>query len=419
MRQFGCVAKVTSNKKVKLVSEHRNRDGLNDRASNVAALFDGSRLTLARQLAGLRKSELAVLVGKSPTAVAGWELGIKRPSVAAVAQLSLSLSVDPGFFAVRRDDIALLSSLPHFRSLRSTSQIARDQAYAYGQLAVDIATTIERHVEFPEADVPSFPVAFEVPDGDGPEMAALFVREKWGLGVGPVGHLVRLMESHGVLVVFSPSQTASVDAYSFDSRLRPVVVLNPAKRDYYRQRFDVAHELGHLVMHSDAEPGGQIIEDQANRFASEFLMPADEIRDHLPVTMGRNVWMVLGKLKEQWGVSIQALLFRARRLGRLSDISYRNAITSISIRGWRRDEPGQVNTIEQPSLLPRAVHLLGQEGIGEESLVSQCRVPFDLFRKVTSRIPDDAASTTSKVIPAEEYGSRVLSLLGKVDLGTK
>lgn len=395
-----------------------NRDGLNDRATNVAALFDGSRLTLARQLAGLRKSELAAQVGKSPTAVSGWELGIKRPSAATVAQLSLCLSVDPGFFAVRRDNIALLSSLPHFRSLRSTSQIARDQAFAYGQLAVDIATTIERHVEFPDSDVPSFPVAFDVPDGDGPEMAARYVREKWGLGFGPVGHLIRLMESHGVLVVFSPPQTASVDAYSFDSRLRPVVVLNPAKRDYYRQRFDVAHELGHLVMHCDAEPGGQIIEDQANRFASEFLMPADEIRDLLPVTMGGNVWMLLGKLKEQWGVSIQALLFRARRLGRLGDVSYRNAMTSISARGWRRDEPGQVNTIEQPSLLPKAVHLLGQEGISEELLVNQCRVPFDLFRKVTLRIPDDPIAVASGVIPTVENGSRVLSLLGRVDHGT-
>jgi Zn-dependent peptidase ImmA (M78 family) len=55
----------------------------------------------------------------------------------------------------------------------------------------------------------------------------------------------------------------SANAYSFDSRLRPVVVLNPIKRDYYRQRFDLAHELGHLIMHSNAEPGGKIVEDQA------------------------------------------------------------------------------------------------------------------------------------------------------------
>jgi transcriptional regulator with XRE-family HTH domain len=132
-----------------------------DRAAEVAPFFDGARLTLARHLAGLRKSDLAGLVDKSPTAVSAWESGAKRPVAATVAQLALSLSVDPGLFAVRPEDVAALSTTPHFRSLRSTSQLARDQAFAYGQLAVDIATSVERHVEFPEADVPSFPVSVD------------------------------------------------------------------------------------------------------------------------------------------------------------------------------------------------------------------------------------------------------------------
>ena len=79
------------------------------------------------------------MVNKSPTAVAAWEAGAKRPTAANVAQLALSLSVDPGFFAVRPDHVAASSTTPHFRSLRSTSQLARDQAFAYGQIAVDIA----------------------------------------------------------------------------------------------------------------------------------------------------------------------------------------------------------------------------------------------------------------------------------------
>ena len=165
---------------------------------------------------------------------------------------------------MRPDDVAALSTTPHFRSLRSTSQLARDQAFAYGQLAVDIAASLERHVEFPVREVPSLPVAVDDPEGDGPEQAARLVREQWGMGVGPVGHLVRLLEHHGILVGFSSTQAASENAYSFDSRLRPVVVLNPIKRDYYRQRFDVAHDLGHLIMHGDAEPGGRIVEEQAH-----------------------------------------------------------------------------------------------------------------------------------------------------------
>ncbi|GAA1337208.1 helix-turn-helix domain-containing protein [Saccharothrix algeriensis] len=377
------------------------------RAADVAPLFDGSRLTLARRLAGLRKSELAGRVDKSPTAVAAWESGAKRPTPATVAQLALSLSVDPGFFAVRADDVAALSTAPHFRSLRSTSQLARDQAFAYGQVAVDVAASLERHVEFPEPDVPVLPVAADDPGGDGPERAARLVRERWGIGPGPVGHLVRLLENHGVLVVFSPPQAASVDAYSFDSGLRPVVVLNPVKHDYYRQRFDVAHELGHLVMHGDAEPGGRVVEDQAHRFAAELLMPADQVRDLLPASMGGAVWKSLARLKEQWGVSLQALLYRARWLGALGDVSYRNAMATISARGWRRSEPGLVAAIEQPSLLPRAVELLAQEGVDDTLLIDQCRVPAPLFHTVTARTPDPNRAGPG---PA---GARVMSILDR------
>jgi len=363
-------------------------------AADAAALFSGGRLTLARQLAGMRKSDLAHAIGKSPTSISAWESGSKRPTSATVAELSLGLGVDPGFFLVRGEAPALTST-PHFRSLRSTSQIARDQATAYGQLAVDLTLAVERHVDFPEVTVPIFPVSEQALDGERPEDAAKFVRRDWAMSPGPVGHLVRLLENHGVLVVFSPLGAASVDAYSFEASSRPVIVLNPQKDDYYRQRFDVAHELGHLVMHRDAEPGGRIVEDQANRFAAEFLMPEEDISPLLPKSMNRNVWAQLGHLKEKYGVSMQALLFHARRLAVLSDVSYRNAMMTVSSRGWRRSEPGLVNTVEQPSMLPRAVELLDGEGFTESDIFSQSRVPMALLRQVVSRVPLDAYSVAT------------------------
>ena len=384
------------------------------RTADVAAFFDGARLTLARQLAGLRKSDLALLLDMSPTAVAAWESGAKRPTAVTVARLALSLSVDPGFFAMRPDDVAALSATPHFRSLRSTTQLARDQAFAYGQLAVDIATSLEKHVECPDPDVPSFPEPMDAAnlDSGGPERAAQHVRERWGMSAGPAPHLVRLLENHGVLVVFSPPQAAAVDAYSFDSRLRPVVVLNPVKHDYYRQRFDVAHELGHLVMHTDAEPGGRTVEEQANRFAAEFLMPAAQIRDELPKAMNAAAWQSLARCKERWGTSLQALLYRARRLGAFSEVSYRNAMATLTSRGWRRSEPGLVTILEQPSMLPRALELLAAEGISSRDLRDQCRVPAELFRTVTSRRPQPAPpqAVSLSAIPHDTHAWPVTSL---------
>lgn len=376
-------------------------------AADAAVLFDGARLTIARHLAGMRKSDLAQAVAKSPSAVTGWESGAKRPSGATVAELALRLGVEPAFFTVAAGPVAAPTGPPHFRSLRSTSQLARDQALAYGQLAFDIAAGLERYVEFPVVDLPTVPVDTEDPDSHGPGQAARLVREQWGLGQVPIRHLLRATENHGVLVVFSPPKGSTVDAYSFDTHQRPIVVLNPLKRDYYRQRFDLAHELGHLIMHADAEPGGRIVEDQAHRFASELLMPASSLEPVLPRSMNAGAWTSLAKLKEQWGVSMQALLYRARSLGLMSDVSYRNAMTTVSARGWRRSEPGQIRVLEQPSLLPKAVELLRDEGVDPAVLASECRAPLDLFSTVTSRLPilpegdapelEDQVRTTSRL----------------------
>ncbi|NED56599.1 ImmA/IrrE family metallo-endopeptidase, partial [Micromonospora aurantiaca] len=81
-----------------------------------------------------------------------------------------------------------------------------------------------------------------------------------------------------------PQAAERVDAFSVGVHPRPMVFFNPAKGDYWRNRFDAAHELGHLVMHADAEPGEKVVEDQAHRFAAEFLMPEQDIATELPAT---------------------------------------------------------------------------------------------------------------------------------------
>lgn len=348
--------------------------------ADVATLFDGGRLTLARQLAGLRKNALAGVVGKTPAAITLYESGAKRPSPPAVAELAMALGVEPRFFLP--SGAAPAAPPPHFRSLRSTTQLARDQAEAYARVVLEIAVAAQRHVDFPAARLPSFPVALDRAD-DAPEAAARELRAHWDLPEGPVAHTVRSAERHGVLVVFTPPQAASVDAYSVSDPERPLVLLNPAKDDYYRQRFDVAHELGHLVMHADEEPGNQIVENQAHRFAAELLMPREQIADLLPAKAD---WARLAKLKETWGVSLQALLFRARQLGRMRDTTYRNAMATISSRGWRRREPGAVLALEQPSLLARALDLLREAGL-DGLVAAECRVPPHLLDTATSRVP--------------------------------
>ncbi|WP_078876883.1 MULTISPECIES: helix-turn-helix domain-containing protein [Streptomyces] len=379
---------------------------------DASRLFDGQRLTLARQLVGLRKNALAAKIDKSATAVAAYENNTKRPAPATVAQLCLTLGVDPSFFLPGPHQPAINSTVPHFRSLRSTTQLARDQALAYGMIAGDVGAALERHVEFPEPNLPRLSVDVDDETSAMPEEAARLLRKHWDIKAGPVGHLVRLAENNGVVVVFSPAQTAAVDAYSFDDAYRPTIVLNPAKEDYYRQRFDVAHELGHLVMHVDAEPGSKVVENQAHRFAAELLLPEGELRDVLP---SKADWRILAALKETYGVSLQALLYRSRSLGVMSDVTYRNAIAYLSSKGWRRREPGEMPAVEQPSLYPRAVEILSSVGMNELALANEARVTPGLFRTVTARVPvsEDLFVDPQAIAVQDSASEGVIPLFGK------
>jgi len=338
---------------------------------------------MARQLAGLKKAHLAALIEMSPASVTAWESGAKQPNRATVAKLALALKVEPQFFGGGAPPRV---NKPHFRSLRSTPQIAQDEAEAYGRFVAEVTGMLENAVEFPQVLLPDLPVE---PDEHSttPEDAAQEARVFFGVGPGPIQHVVRLAERAGVIVVFSEPGIAAIDAYSLHTATRPIVVLNPVKDDYYRQRFDIAHELGHLIMHQDAEPGGKVAEEQANRFAAEFLMPAEEIAPLLPSSTGGRAWANLAKLKEHWGVSLAALLYRARALGVMSDVSYRNAMVRMSQNGWRRAEPGRVASLEMPSMLPRAREVMSSAGIDDDRFLSGSGLPAALYEIAASRVP--------------------------------
>lgn len=338
---------------------------------------------MARQLSGLKKAHLAALIEMSPASVSAWESGAKQPNRATVAKLALALKVEPQFFGGGAPPRV---NKPHFRSLRSTPQIAQDEAEAYGQFIAEVTGMLENAVHFPEVSLPDLPVDPEEREMT-PEEAAKEARAFFGVGPGPIQHGIRLAERAGVVVVFSEPGVAAIDAYSLHSAGRPIIILNPVKDDYYRQRFDVAHELGHLIMHHDAEPGGKVAEEQANRFASEFLMPADEIGRFLPTSTAGRAWAQLAELKEHWGVSLSALLYRSRALGIMGDVSYRNAMVRMSQNGWRRAEPGRMVSLEMPSMLPGARAVMTSAGIDDEKFLSGSGLPTYLYEIAASRVP--------------------------------
>jgi len=331
--------------------------------------FDGSRLTLARRLNRRSKTALAQSLGVSPSAVTQYEKGLTRPTPAMAAKISLVLGLDRGFFGAGRPVRTIPAGSAHFRSLRSTTAMAREQALAYGELSLELLELIELHAELPAVDLPDVDLPLDLTQEDI-EHAVAKTKEHWSVPPGPVSHVVRLLEARGVVVLRLPEKTdRKVDAFSTDAGRRPLVFLSPEKNDKARSRFDAAHELGHLVLHPDNEPGSKLLENQAHAFAAEFLMPRAEIIDQLP---RRTDWATFHALKRHWGVSLRALVFRARFLNILSEASYRRANQQLSM--WGHPEPGPLGPPESPSLLGAAVEILAQHGVDLDELLNSGRL---------------------------------------------
>jgi Zn-dependent peptidase ImmA (M78 family)/transcriptional regulator with XRE-family HTH domain len=321
----------------------------------------------------LRKKDLAERVGVSAGAISQYEGGASSPGPKVVASLALALGVPSNFFASDRPLGEAPLTTAHFRSLRSTSKQERDRAFAHALLTWELAKVIERYVRLPAVDLPA---DLSIRPDDAPstvEEAARRVRLDLGLGTGPVPHVVRLLESRGVICTRQPAQTRRVFAFSCDFPSRPVVVLSTERTHRAAGRFDAAHELAHLVLHHDEEPGTHTVERQAHVFASEFLAPASEIGELLP---SRVDWKRLMQLKETWGISMQALLFRARSLKVMPEHTYRRAVTELNTRGWRTQEPGDDGQAEEPVMLRRAIDMIEQQGRTREDLAGESRLPL-------------------------------------------
>ncbi len=332
--------------------------------------FDGARLTLAREYAGLRKVDLARAIDVTPAAITQYEQGRSRPSLGTLAALSLNLAFPVEFFELGRPLVDVSEQTTHFRRLRSASKVLRRRLLARLELLAELIAIVEKHVDLPPVALP--PADFP-DDRAGAEQAALLVRDAWGLERGPIQHMVRVLETKGTVVVGPRIDTTEVNAFSRWLHQRPVVVLASDKGDAAVSRFDAAHELGHLIMHHDAEPGDLYMERQADAFAAAFLMPAETIANELPERLN---WPRYFELKKRWQVPLPALVRRSRDLGIISQYSYERAFVQISARGWRvPNEPAPLGAQEAPSLLPRALDLMHAKlGISSDELGLQLRL---------------------------------------------
>jgi Zn-dependent peptidase ImmA (M78 family) len=200
------------------------------------------------------------------------------------------------------------------------------------------------------------------PEGTVPDDAARLLRMQWRMPVGPVRGLTNWLESAGCIVFIEPVGTPRVDGLSQWIDDHPIILLN-SEAPTDRQRWTLAHETGHLCLHSNYI--GNDPESEADTFASEFLMPAEVIRPQLRnLSMGRLV-----DLKRQWGVSIQALVERAYQLRLLTTGQRTSMYKQLSRMGWRIREPiSDELASEQPRLTQSIAQALIDKGFSIQGI---------------------------------------------------
>lgn len=346
-----------------MVDSDRTLLGSND-IHTAARLFVRERLTIARELRGLTKQDLAEKIGKTPSAITQFEGGQAHPDGKTLGMMALALGFPAGFFALPLQGGALSVEACNFRSLRSAKQRERRKALAHGSVIRDFTDVLEDMFDIPSETISSFSTnPNRLTDI---EKFSEEVRSAWGLKLGPIVDIIRLLENQGVLVSVIPDDSVSVDAFSAWYKGRPMIFLL-ANKAWSRTRFDAAHELGHLLMHTDANPGSSTLEEQADRFASAFLLPRETYFKESPRHLD---WNHFRELKKRWHVSLAALLRRSRDLECITDASYRRGCIELNKKGWRYSEPDEPSQ-ESLTILPEAVRCLLEEGTSISELAAK------------------------------------------------
>lgn len=330
--------------------------------------FVGGRLREAREARGLSQTALAEILGVTRAAVSQYESGSATPRFEILEQISRVLNFPPHFFSRPLPQRA--EPTVFYRSMNSATKAARTKAERrFLWMADDFVPYLGQFVELPPVNFPDLPLP-ENPQAMSDEQiedAAATVRRYWGLGEGPISNVVWLLENNGAIVTRGYLEAADLDSFCAWVENRPYVFLNADKQSAARSRFDVAHELAHLVLHRGVESRRlartaehAIYERQAHRFAGAFLLPAGSFLDavYMPTLDAFRA------LKPIWRVSIAMMIMRAEHLNLIAPEQSRRLWIAYSRRGWKRGEPLDRDLpVEEPRLQRSAFELLIEEGV--------------------------------------------------------
>jgi len=340
------------------------------RALQAGRLLIPAKLRDARKVARLSQTELADRIGVSRQAVSAYERGDKSPEPTTFEKIADVLKQPVPFFTAADGAVFGASTTKFFRKFGPETMRRNDACDVLGEWFVQTAKYLDGFVNYPN------PSIFETEPSqasarysiDEINDIALNLRKQWGLGPGPISNVLALLESKGIVVCRYEMEGENVEAFSFWSGPRPFIFMASEKEAGVRLRYDLAHELGHLILHrwierTELEDKANLkaVEAEADKFAGAFLLPSTSFPNEIYTTR-LDAFL---PLKERWKVSIQAMVYRCKDLDIINDDQALNLYKQISFRKWRKkeplDDPRRI-PIEQPRLLKRAIELVLESG---------------------------------------------------------
>lgn len=321
--------------------------------------FAGERIRTARAIYGITQEDLERSAGVSQALLSYIERGQRPATDDVINAIARALDLPAEFFNVVPEDVPLDSL--RFRKQKTASVTTTKRAQALFQEGFRVSRTLTERSRYP---MPTLPVAQGELDDEAIIGIAAETRVALQLAHDvPVPHLTRLIERAGVpvgpIVLPDLEDNPLTDNRHFGLSYwagpgEPAFIGYFPGHQGDRDRFTVAHEIGHLVLHSKRQASDP--EREANLFAGELLLPRHRAIDVLSPSVNLREF---AQLKRVWGMSIQALVMRAKQVGAIDDARSTSLWKQINARGWRRNEPVIVQP-EQPALLRRlALHLYG------------------------------------------------------------
>lgn len=330
--------------------------------------FVGARLTEARESRALTMIALAELVGVTRQAISQYEAGDAMPSPAVMDRIVEVLSVPLHFFL--RPAAPKPDRIVFYRSLASATKTVRVRSERRYEWLRQVVSYLRQYIELPAVKFPEFN-APEDPNyltSDRIEEIASATRKSWGLRDGPISNVVMLLENNGAIISRHKLDCEALDAFSewHEVDHAPYIILGSEKPSAARSRLDAAHELGHMLLHRNVprslfnkQDVFKLIEEQAFRFATAFLLPEQTFTSSFRVP----TLDAFKSLKATWKVSIAAMIKRSEQLGVLTPEQSQRLWMNRTRRGWRTLEPlDDVLELEQPRLLRRSIDMLQRSG---------------------------------------------------------